>query len=98
MIVRIVKMQFQSIYVDQFIALFRGVQDKIRSQQGCLYLELLQQEDGEGVFFTYSHWEDQEVLDKYRQSSLFRETWDVTKSLFSQPAQAWSTKRLHQLP
>lgn len=97
MIVRIVKMKFRAEEVETFKAVFERSKDRIRSFPGVLYLELLQDVREPSVFFTYSHWESEEDLEKYRDSELFKKVWAQTKPLFSEPAQAWSNERLHQL-
>lgn len=80
-----------------FLDLFDSVKDKIRNREGCHHLELLREQPGGNTFFTYSHWEDEEALNKYRHSDLFAVTWKKTKVLFSQRAQAWSTIQEHVL-
>jgi quinol monooxygenase YgiN len=42
------------------------------------------------ILFTYSTWVNMEQLEAYRQSALFRETWQKTKILFSGKPEAWS--------
>jgi heme-degrading monooxygenase HmoA len=42
------------------------------------------------VFFTFSIWENEEALENYRQSELFRSTWSKTKVLFSDKPNAWT--------
>ena len=47
-----------------------------------------------GVYFTFSTWEHEEDLETYRQSSLFRDTWQKTKPLFAARAEAWSVQNM----
>ena len=91
-------MEFLPEHSDAFLKLFESVKDKIRNRDGCLHLELLRETTEGNTFFTYSYWEDEEALNKYRHSDLFGVTWKNTKALFSQPAQAWSTTQEHRLP
>ena len=44
------------------------------------------------VFFTLSFWENEEALNAYRDSELFKTTWAKTKILFSDKPQAWTTE------
>ena len=98
MIVRLVKMQFQSDKVDEFKNLFEERKEKIRSFPGCKYLELLQGLDAkDSVFYTYSYWETEQDLENYRYSDLFKDTWALTKSMFAQKAEAISLHKLHTL-
>ena len=98
MIVRIVKMEFKPEEVSNFKQLFEERKEKIRSFPGCTYLELLQGTTAkQTVFMTYSHWNSEEDLNKYRHSDYFAETWTLTKAMFSKKAQAISTHKLHSL-
>lgn len=90
-------MHFQPEKVDEFLANFEASKDHIRSFDGCLGLELLQDRDRPELFFTYSHWRDEEALRTYRRSELFKNTWAKTKILFQDKPEAWSLERKHEL-
>lgn len=94
MIVRIVKMHFRLKEVERFISVFESSKEAIRNFPGNHHLQLLQDEKDAGIFFTYSIWDDEEALNRYRNSTLFKQTWAKTKPLFEKPAETWSTKRL----
>jgi quinol monooxygenase YgiN len=76
--------------VAPFLTLFDRVSSKIRTQSGCQSLVLLRDRRFPNIVSTYSVWDDEEKLDRYRSSSLFRETWAETKGYFAAPAEAWS--------
>jgi len=98
MIVRIVKMQFKPEHIEDFKNLFEERKEKIRSRPGCEYLELLQGTNAkDNTFYTYSYWQTEEDLESYRYSDLFKETWKLTKAMFSQKAEAISCNKLHKL-
>lgn len=90
MIVRIVKMGFDSSQVASFKKFFSDNEKRIRTFDGCLHLELLQDKKKSNQFFTYSHWKTEEHLEKYRNSDFFKEVWSNTKSKFNQRPEAWS--------
>ena len=90
MIVRIVKMTFRDDELDNFQALFSEKKQLIRNFPGCYHLELWQDARTPNIWFTYSHWESEAHLDKYRFSELFKEVWAATKALFSNKPEAWS--------
>lgn len=90
MIIRIVKMQFQADNVAAFITFFSEKKETIKNFPGCLHVELLQETGESATFFTYSHWTDEAALLAYRSSEFFKDTWQYTKSLFSEKATAWS--------
>lgn len=99
MLVRIVQLTFEKDKVDTFKALFEEKKSKIRSFDGCHYLELLQGlESKENVFITHSHWESEAHLNAYRHSDLFKETWATTKALFADKPTAISLNKLVELP
>ena len=39
---------------------------------------------------TYSHWDDKEALDNYRESDLFSGLWTKIKPMFGAKPEAWS--------
>lgn len=92
MIVRIVKMHFREEAVETFLRLFNKTNAKISTFPGCEKLQLLRLENNGNVFFTYSYWDSEEALTKYRNSELFREIWSQTKILFQEKAEAWTSK------
>ncbi|HAQ37746.1 MAG TPA: antibiotic biosynthesis monooxygenase [Saprospiraceae bacterium] len=92
MIYRIVKMHFTPEKINEFLEIFETSNQLIRNYQGCKSLILLRDIQNENVFFTISTWENELVLENYRGSALFNETWAKTKILFSEKAVAWSTQ------
>lgn len=91
MITRIVKLTFQEHLVDDFLTIFDVSGPKIRAMDGCQHVDLVQDKYRPYVFFTISKWDNEESLEAYRNSELFRGTWKHIKLLFSLPAHAWST-------
>ena len=90
MFTRIVKMEFKKKKAAVFLANFEEVKEKIRNFPGCTFLELYRDKNDETIFFTYSRWNNETDLEKYRTSKLFKEVWSVTKPMFSAKAEAWS--------
>ncbi len=98
MLVRIVKMTFREDAVDDFIALFNESKEKIRLFPGCNHLILLQGRDADRhIFTTYSHWDNAQALEHYRQSDLFKKTWAQTKVLFNGRPEAMSFVQIAEL-
>lgn len=91
MITRIVQLTFQEHQVAEFLRTFETNGPKIRAYDGCKSLELVQDIYRPYVFFTISKWENEEALNAYRNSAVFKKTWKAMKLLFSLPAHAWST-------
>ena len=93
MIIRIVQMHFRTEAVEEFLRLFEERKTRIRNFEGCLHLELWQDEHEPAIFFTYSHWKSEDYLNHYRFSEFFKDTWGKTKALFAAKTQAWSVTR-----
>jgi heme-degrading monooxygenase HmoA len=87
-------MRFHEDKIAAFLANFETVKHHIRSFEGNQFLELYQDKNDPRLFFTYSYWENEAALEKYRSSILFKEVWSYTKALFSDKPEAWSVNRL----
>jgi len=94
MITRIVKMTFQTDKIAEFQRLFESQHTKIKSFKGCQNVVLYQDIHDHSVFFTYSHWDNEEALEAYRHSELFKSIWKATKVLFRERAAAWSLNEI----
>ncbi len=92
MIKRIVKLTLQPALVPDFMAIFEESKDKIRAFDGNLHLELLRDVAQQNVLFTLSFWENEQALENYRQSELFKSTWARTKALFADKPAAWTVE------
>ena len=93
MIARIVHLYIHPKHKEDFLQMFEGKKSKIRSFEGCEYLNLLECTDGNPDYFhvaTFSHWKSQEDLDNYRKSDVFGEVWPQTKKWFSKKPEAKS--------
>jgi quinol monooxygenase YgiN len=90
MIKRIVKLTFDPHHLEDFRQIFAESKQKIGAFEGCHHVELLQGIQPDNVFFTFSVWDDEAALDRYRQSELFKTTWAKTKILFTDKPAAWS--------
>lgn len=90
MIKRFVKMHFSKAHAAEFVEIFKRNSDNIKSASGCVSLHLLRGAQDSGLFFTESVWENDSYLNKYRQSTLFKETWNKVKPLFDEAPEAWT--------
>ena len=94
MITRIVKLSIDPKHKKKFTTLFLDNRNKITAFNGCYSVELLADINDENIFFTYSKWENKEAIEAYRSSPIFKGIWGNVKPLFSEKAQAWSTKAI----
>lgn len=97
MLVRIVKMSFHPENISQFLNNFNENKENIRKSSGCLLLELYNDKQDSGTFFTYSYWDSEEDLENYRSSNLFKDVWKKTKILFNDKPEAWSVDKIVSL-
>ena len=90
MIHRIVKMTFIPEKIQTFLDIFHASSHLIRGFEGCIEMHLYRDAHMPNVYFTFSIWESEEQLNKYRNSKIFREIWTKTKINFSEKAEAYS--------
>ncbi|WP_396601479.1 putative quinol monooxygenase [Algibacter sp. R77976] len=97
MLVRIVKLGFYKENIEVFLQNFDATKTKIRAFDGCKFLELYRDKNDPSIFFTYSYWESEDALEKYRKSELFNTVWSTVKPLFNIKPEAWSVDKLETL-
>jgi quinol monooxygenase YgiN len=98
MIKRIVRMDLLTGKEATFLDIFERVKRDIRSQEGCMGLELLKSETlGIISVWTISIWQSDEALERYRNSLLFQQTWASVKPLFAGKAEAWTLTPIDML-
>lgn len=96
MITRIVKLTFQEDKISEFIAFFDTIKTNVSGFPNCHGMRLLQQKDRPNVVFTYSLWESEEDLNKYRDSDLFQGVWSTIKPWFAERAEAWTVDTYYE--
>ena len=94
MFVRIVKMSFHPEHINTFLANFEKKKQFIRNSPGCRLLELYRGKQDTNIFFTYRYWDQEEDLENYRNSDLFKGVWAETKVLFNDKPEAWSVDKV----
>jgi heme-degrading monooxygenase HmoA len=90
-------MEFQTDKIEIFLENFKNVKEKIRNTNGCRLLELYRDKNQTNIFFTYSYWNNEQDLENYRHSDLFKEVWAKTKPLFNAKPEAWSVDKTYEL-
>lgn len=91
---RIVQMTFKTEHANDFEVYFNEIKDQVGNQPGCHGVKLLKDISENGVYFTYSIWDNTEKLNAYRHTELFGEVWPKVKAWFSAKPEAWSTEIL----
>jgi|TARA_B110000285_G_C15035997_1_gene569288 hypothetical protein len=93
MIVRIVKLSISKENTKDFCLFFDNKKSQIEKFEGCIKVDLLQDTKESNLYFTYSHWKDEESLDNYRNSEFFKNVWNNTKMYFCGKPEAWSLNK-----
>ena len=83
-------MDFKPEKVEEFKAFFQTIEAKITSNPGCHHVELCKDSKLDHVYYTFSKWESEEDLERYRHSELFEEVWAKTKRMFGGKPSAYS--------
>ncbi|MDE2732036.1 MAG: antibiotic biosynthesis monooxygenase [Bacteroidota bacterium] len=96
MTIRIVQLCIRPEWVKEFLSVFGEAAPHIRAFPGCIRLELWRQADLDGGFATCSHWENDDALEAYRNSSLFKARWAAIKPMFAAKPRAYSYRRWGQ--
>ena len=97
MLIRIVKLNFNQEDVDVFLDIFNNTKNEIRNFEGCRLLELYRDRENKNTFFSYSFWESEAALNRYRNSEFFKQVWEKTKLLFNEKPVAWSVDKIESL-
>ena len=90
MLIRIVQLDIQPEHTELFLQLYSSHQEIIRTNPGCVSLQLLQEDQNPNHVATLSYWATEEDLNYYRNSEFFRKLWSTVKPLFASPAKAFS--------
>lgn len=93
MLMRIVKLNFRQDKIQEFLKIFEGHRETIKSFSGFSGIELYQEKSKPEVFFTHSLWEDEAALENYRKSDYFHVIWSRIKVLFADKPEAWSLEK-----
>lgn len=93
MIVRIVRLTFKVEEIPNFLDVFEKQKKFIAGFEGCSHLTLLRDKKQANVFFTYSHWKNEDALERYRESDFFKDIWSGVKLLFDDKPEAWSLEK-----
>lgn len=82
MVKRIVRLTIQPDKVEEFKKYFTASHSQIRSFPGCISVSLHHDVNQPEVMITYSKWDSENDLENYRNSELFKTTWQKVKPLF----------------
>lgn len=92
MITRIVKLEFQEDHIDEFLTFFDTIKHIVNEFPGCYGMKLYRDIDQPNIVMTYSHWDNVDSLNNYRDSEAFGQIWPRIKPWFSKKPEAWSVQ------
>lgn len=92
MITRLVKLSLHPDKTTEFETIFYQSQALIEGFEGCEKTNLFKVSGSAGQYFTISYWQNEQHLENYRASDLFKNVWSTVKPLFSAKAEAWTLK------
>ena len=92
MLIRIVKLTFKEESMKFFFREFDRNKFHITNFKGCIGMRMLQDMKQKNVVMTYSHWDDENALNNYRNSEVFMRLWNNIKPHFKYKPEAWSHK------
>ena len=87
-------MEIKPNNVSAFVNIFKTNKNTITTFDGCQSVYLFRHINNQNIFFTYSIWDSESSLNKYRESNTFKDIWSKTKPLFSNKAKAWSLEEI----
>jgi quinol monooxygenase YgiN len=90
MITRIVKLQFKTDKIDEFLSFFETVKHSVNTFPGCEGMKLLRDIHHPEIVMTYSHWKNEAALEQYRTSETFGGIWPKIKPWFAEKPEAWT--------
>lgn len=90
MITRIVKLTFHENKMIDFLNHFETIKWQVAQFPGCRGMKLHRDQKHPNIIFTYSIWENEDTLNEYRNSELFKKLWPVIKPWFKDKAEAWT--------
>ena len=97
MITRLVKLSLQIEKAAEFETIFYQSQAHIENFNGCQKTNLFKVTGNQAQYFTISYWDNDQALENYRASALFKDVWSRVKPLFSGKAEAWTLNGVIQV-
>lgn len=87
-------MGFKAEHCSDFEVFTAEIRPTILSFDGCRHMHVWRDINSPNTYFTYSVWDSEEHLNRYRESDFFKKTWAQTKQWFSERPAAWSVEQI----
>lgn len=95
MITRIIKLKVKDS-PQEFINYMSSLKSKFESVEGCKQIEILRGKIDDNIFFIYTIWKSETVLNKFRKSDLNKEFWNKLQEISTSRPQAWSVENIFE--
>ena len=94
MITRIVKMTVDEKNVGDFRKYFENYNQQIMQVDGCHHHDFLEDKNDPTTFFTYTTWETERQIERYRRSEMHRLHKEKMKEFYAKDDIAWTVEKI----
>lgn len=94
MITRIIKITIKPGNIDDFKQFISLMKENILTIGGCKHIDILNDREDKNIFFMYTIWETETVLNKYRKSELNKTFWNKLNQWSVKEPQAWTVENV----
>jgi quinol monooxygenase YgiN len=94
MITRIIKFKIDPVNTDDFKQFIALIRKDFSSIKGCKNIEILNDKEDKDVYFMYTIWETESMLNKYRKSELNKTLWTNLNQWSVKEPQAWTVENV----
>jgi quinol monooxygenase YgiN len=95
MITRIMKLRLKSS-ANEFVEYIDSIRDDISKYYGCHNIEVLNDKEDNKIFFIYSIWKNDKVLNKFRNSDFNREFWNTLLGMSEKRPEVWTVENIFE--
>ena len=94
MITRIIKITIDPVNTDDFRQFITLMKDNFSTIGGCQHIDILNDKEDKNIFFMYTIWETEAMLNKYRKSELNKTFWNKLNQWSIKEPQAWTVENV----
>jgi len=98
MILRVVKMELIETKIGLFERFMSNLKDEKLRQEGCLHHDIFCDKDNNSIYFSYTIWNNEKSLKKYKKSELFKVVSQTIRSFCVKEPLAWTVENVFNSP
>lgn len=95
MITRIIKLSTK-VSPDDFMDYMNSIIPEYKAQEGCHQVEILRGKINDNIFFIYTIWQNNRLLNKFRKSEFNQEFWSNLQKMSENRPQVWSVENIFE--